>query len=525
MTSHPTTVDPAPRKDCTCVPCRCCGEHPTTCELECLERPLFTSGMVLSDSDLTALVEWTRTRLALRRYRDGWGVVCGLDVRCLPGRPGVVTVDPGYAVGCCGEDLVLCEPTCVDLSGCCAAEEPCPKPEKTGEETGEETEQPRDPCGDVVVDLVLVPDEVLAVTELVDQCGCGGGCSSQRVVPTRLREGVRVDVRHVPFPGTDPAAAAAEQAQAAYKRCQEIVTRYLREGDGERTADQVLQWLRKQTLDPPCGWWDATCEALKAADGLEQLDSAVAAALFDLVVDCRQRLLRRWCEPCGAGDRVGLARVWLRRPDPEDKEQTCSVVHVDAYPPYRRELRPFARPVAAGAQDLAPFIWQRWRQVCHLWRASTHDGTVEWVEPPGSTRALLGLLTATDDLTWYCNQEPPVPVVVTTACLGQRVVGFRPRADEIRTIATPATPAVPDQADPGVTVELTEAAPAQPQGPELESVKGVGKSYAKRLRAGKITTVEQLATESLDRLAEILGSDVNVSSIRENARRRSAQPE
>src|SRR5688572_22238691 len=139
MTSHPTCLDPAPRKDCACVPCRCCGEHTSACELECLQRPLFTKGMVLSDSDLTALVEWTRSRLALRRYRDGWGVVCGLDVRCLPDRPGMVVVDPGYAVGCCGEDLVLCEPTCVDLNGCCAAEEPCPQPEKNGETTGEKT--------------------------------------------------------------------------------------------------------------------------------------------------------------------------------------------------------------------------------------------------------------------------------------------------------------------------------------------------------------------------------------------------
>jgi predicted flap endonuclease-1-like 5' DNA nuclease len=518
--------------------------------------------MVLSDSDLTALVEWTRTRLALRRYRDGWGVVCGLDVRCLPGRPGMVVVDPGYAVGCCGEDLVVCAPTCVDLSGCCAAEEPCPQPEQTGKET----EEPRDPCGDVVVDLVLVADEVLAITELVDQCGCGGDCSGKRVVPTRLREGVRVDVRHVPFPNTDPAAAAAEQAQAAYTRCQEIVTRYLQEGNGERTANQVLQWLRKQQLDPPCGWWDTTCEAVKAADGPEQLDGAVAAALFDLVVDCRRRLLRRWCEPCGGGDRVGLARVWLRRPDPEDKEQTCSVVHVDAYPPYRRELQPFARPVKAGAQDLAPFIWQRWEQVCHLWRAAAHDGTVKWVKPPGSTKDLLELLTATDDLSWDCTEDPPVPVVVTTGCLGERVVGFRPRGDEVETIATPttptptpptapttpttpgttppttptapttpgtsapatpatrATPGTVGLAKPGVTVKLPGAAPSQREDTNLEAVKGIGKAFAKRLRDENIMTVEQLASETLDRLDEILGSRVNVSAVRTDATRRSARP-
>jgi predicted flap endonuclease-1-like 5' DNA nuclease len=77
---------------------------------------------------------------------------------------------------------------------------------------------------------------------------------------------------------------------------------------------------------------------------------------------------------------------------------------------------------------------------------------------------------------------------------------------------------------PGVTVKLTEAAPAQPEDPDLESLKGIGEAYAKRLRDNKITTVEQLARESLDRLHEILGSRVNVSAVRVDALRRSAQP-
>ena len=88
--------------------------------LERLERPLFSCGMVLSDTDLTALVDWARGRFALQRYRDGWGVACGLDVRCLAGRPGWVTVLSGYAVGPDGADLVLTEPAEVNLTGWCA---------------------------------------------------------------------------------------------------------------------------------------------------------------------------------------------------------------------------------------------------------------------------------------------------------------------------------------------------------------------------------------------------------------------
>ena len=258
MTSYSTAVDQTTQGDCagcggrprTGPPCQCCPERSPSCEVECLERPLFTSGMVLADTDLTALVDWTRAHLALRRYRDGWGVVCGLDVRCDPDRAGWVRVDPGFALGCCGEDIVVCEPEYIDLTGCCVVEEACPDPaEKVTE---------RNPCGDVVVDLLLEAEDVPAVTELVDLCGCGGRCSNQRVIPTRVREGARVRSCRVTLPDADPTAEAAERWQAAYSRCHDIVAQYVKAGAKEPTGDHILAWLRKQDLDPPCDWWGTT---------------------------------------------------------------------------------------------------------------------------------------------------------------------------------------------------------------------------------------------------------------------------
>ena len=39
-----------------------------------------------------------RQGLRLGRFRHGWGIVCGLDVRCDPTCEGGVVVEPGYAV-------------------------------------------------------------------------------------------------------------------------------------------------------------------------------------------------------------------------------------------------------------------------------------------------------------------------------------------------------------------------------------------------------------------------------------------
>ena len=117
-----------------------CGCESQCCELECLVRPNFYCGQLLTDIDLDALVDWTKKRFALSRYRDGWGVVCGLHLSCSPpdgatsccgteGEGPFVYVKPGYAVDCCGNDLVVCEPIKVNLNGVCGSEEdPCAPP-------------------------------------------------------------------------------------------------------------------------------------------------------------------------------------------------------------------------------------------------------------------------------------------------------------------------------------------------------------------------------------------------------------
>src|SRR5262249_12511735 len=117
---RPTPVcDPGPV-------CRACGG------LECLCRPRFFAGQLLTEEDLNRLDHYIVAKNKLHnRYLFGWGVVCGLEVVCHPCN--MVAVRPGYALSPCGEDIVVCHETPVDV---CSLINACCKPQ-------------RDPCGPI----------------------------------------------------------------------------------------------------------------------------------------------------------------------------------------------------------------------------------------------------------------------------------------------------------------------------------------------------------------------------------------
>ncbi|RSM64737.1 hypothetical protein DMB66_19020 [Actinoplanes sp. ATCC 53533] len=73
-----------------------------------LTRPLFFPGQLLTDEDLGALTGYVTAKARLHnRMILGAGVVCGLDVVCDPCGRGGVGVRAGYALDCCGHDIVV----------------------------------------------------------------------------------------------------------------------------------------------------------------------------------------------------------------------------------------------------------------------------------------------------------------------------------------------------------------------------------------------------------------------------------
>jgi hypothetical protein len=90
--------------------CPGCGK------LQCLCRPRFFAGQLLSEEDLNRLDCYITEKHKLHnRYLHGWGVVCGLDVRCHSCDDHFVTVSSGYALSPCGEDIVVCQEDIVNV--------------------------------------------------------------------------------------------------------------------------------------------------------------------------------------------------------------------------------------------------------------------------------------------------------------------------------------------------------------------------------------------------------------------------
>lgn len=92
-----------------CSSKRCDEAQP--CTAEGFQRPRFFAGQLLTEDDLESLSSYVVGKNRLHnRYLWGDGVACGLEVKPHPCGGGRVLVESGYALDCCGNDLLLpCE--------------------------------------------------------------------------------------------------------------------------------------------------------------------------------------------------------------------------------------------------------------------------------------------------------------------------------------------------------------------------------------------------------------------------------
>lgn len=105
---------PAARPDPCADPCP--PKCPSCGGLECLCRPRFFPGQLLTDRDLNLLTRYIVEKNKLHnRHLHGWGVACGLEVTCDPCDPQQVIVRSGYALSPCGDDIVVCNDQSVNL--------------------------------------------------------------------------------------------------------------------------------------------------------------------------------------------------------------------------------------------------------------------------------------------------------------------------------------------------------------------------------------------------------------------------
>lgn len=206
------------------VTCSECGG------LECLCRPRFFDGQLLSADDLTRLEHYIVKKNRLHnRVLHGWGVVCGLEVVCDPCEDQVI-VRQGYALSPCGDDIVVCEnaavPICELIKECrnTAAYDDCYSSRLNAEERGCEESLENWTllvCYDEKPSRGITPLRAGSGAACCSRCACGGssscGCSchekstsaaktsfarvSPQCEPSLICEGFHFEVRKASLPG------------------------------------------------------------------------------------------------------------------------------------------------------------------------------------------------------------------------------------------------------------------------------------------------------------------------------------
>lgn len=163
---------------------------PTCGGVECFERSRYFPGQLLTNKELEADQRYFIEKNKLHnRYLVGEGVVCGLAVRCHPCCDGSVIVEPGYAIDCCGNDIVLCDsaefPVVEYLEACRQAEEP---------DCYDKIRDRSSLCDDVPKKYCLfisyAEEPAKPVTALIRD----NGCTANRCEPSRIKETFRFDL-------------------------------------------------------------------------------------------------------------------------------------------------------------------------------------------------------------------------------------------------------------------------------------------------------------------------------------------
>ncbi|MET7934180.1 hypothetical protein [Streptomyces sp. NPDC005322] len=283
------------RTDCGCG----CGGDAT--RTSAFVRPRFFAGQLLTEDDLSLLVEYTTAKSRLHnRSLYGPGVICGLGVTCDPCGGGTVAVHPGHALDCAGNDIVVPCTERVDVRALVREG----RVSALGVDCGEDCDEDGGRRYGLYVRYQELPVEPVAPYATEEPCP-SPGC-----VPSRIQEAFRFVVRcddfedHRHNPGTRLLAslgdlAGADRARTRDRRLGHYAdalfaaslgtgrTFRLDAADAQRYAT-ALTWLRENAggEGPPAP--PTACEMTEQVRAL-----AAAVARFDTYDPAGQDQLRK----------------------------------------------------------------------------------------------------------------------------------------------------------------------------------------------------------------------------------------
>ncbi len=350
------------------------GACPTCGDVECFERPRFFGGQLLTDKDLEAAQRYVIEKNKLHnRYLVGTGVVCGLAVRCDPCCDGSVTVEPGYAIDCCGNDIVLCQPETFNILDCLEKqrqeEEPyCGTKIRTPKTRGDEPA--KEYC------LVLFYDEEPAkpITALIRD----NGCSNTRCEPSRIRETFRFGIfekkADEPRKSLIPDESFLGQVRECFKVIQGLRTSVGAAKEGEKIANTattpttgafvpsfyqirnyVLEFYKQEPeirCDLPAKVAEIEAKFQAAANDNDQYNALILMAVMfaQLLLDCICNALLVHCADCDEEEGVLLACVTVKG---NKIEKICNTVRKQLIT--GRSLHYWIQPFFSGFEAI--FEW------------------------------------------------------------------------------------------------------------------------------------------------------------------------
>jgi hypothetical protein len=424
---------------CGCAPC-----EDVCCKPECVARPRFYCGQLLGEDDLTTLVAWSQAHLQRARYRDGWGIVCGLHVRCNPDKPMSLILGEGYAMDCCGRDIVVCQESWLDLSDACANEW-CVDPGNLhpsrsansasgGNQKAQDDEDraSSSPFADaIVVDLYLHYCEEDSHPEpTLDGCGCGQGTKCE---PSRTQETYRVDWVIASTEPGHPRDQAYEVWLASYKDGMRTLLKLLDEAkeaynDPKELRRRLRRWVKQHPLHHFCfvDAWLTSC-----TDNDRQDPTYLVQILFWLAMEYRLSRLTCECPRCDPQQGIRLARVWLQNPQSRNNTK-CRILMIHDAPPYRRPMQPDpCLPTRTGCTNLLQLLWQRPADI-----ERQYDIDFEVVDMPEDVNTLIRWFRFEMDEGFdFCDKragaEPKLLVMDAIPGIPEpRVVGFAGQSRE-----------------------------------------------------------------------------------------------
>lgn len=349
----------------------CCGQTDCACGgLQCLCRPRFFSGQLLTDEDLIRLENYMVEKNKFHnRFLIGWGVVCGLEVLC-SNCNGDVKVTSGYALSPCGEDIVVCADQAVDV---CRLIRECKRSLKKTDDCLAPSAQ--DDCPETEQWVLAVRYKEQSSRGLAallhksapsccprcqagcsSQCGCGcheqlggNGCTQPasrdavaQCEPTITCETydwvvykAPSDVPRDPDLGSSLGSGQGQLTERI-QHCVDALISAIPPLDGDRPTPEWLCAVKKalrvhfsQTSTTSCTWREQL-DAIDVNNSREAL-TALGILLFEQLFHCVCSALLPPCPEATCDTRVPLAAITIRSRD-------CSIVRVCNWTTERKML-------------------------------------------------------------------------------------------------------------------------------------------------------------------------------------------